>query len=86
VKLVWLSTGWADYLYWQETDVKILRRINELFRDTMRAPFQGIGKPEPLKGKLAGWWSRRINQEHRLVYKVEKDMLVILQCRYHYDG
>ena len=81
--LVWPQK--VVYLYWQETDVKIVSRINELIRDTMRSPFQGIGKPEPLKGKLAGWWSRRINKEHRLIFKIEKDMLIILQCRYHYD-
>ncbi len=86
MRLMWLPGGWEDYLYWQQQDRKTLKRINELIRDTLRTPFSGIGKPEPLKGNLSGWWSRRISQEHRLVYRVEGKMLVILQCRFHYDG
>lgn len=83
---MWLPGGWEDYLYWQQQDRKTLKRINELIRDTMRTPFSGIGKPEPLKGNLSGWWSRRITQEHRLVYRVEsKVVVVIMQCRFHYD-
>lgn len=92
MRLTWLPGGWADYLLWQESDRKILSRVNEilsrvneLIRGTLRSPFSGIGKPEPLKGNLRGWWSRRITQEHRLVYRVDGDAVVILQCRFHYD-
>ena len=83
---MWLPGGWADYLYWQDKDRKILARVNELIRDTLRTPFSGIGKPEPLKSNLRGWWSRRITQEHRLVYRVEDQTLIIMQCRFHYDS
>lgn len=76
--------GWDDYLYWQKTDKKILARINLLIKDTQRSPFKGLGEPEPLKHELQGFWSRRINREHRLVYQFEKDELYIIQCRYHY--
>lgn len=82
---MWLPGGWADYLYWQENDRKVLLRVNELVRDTLRNPFAGIGKPEPLKSNLKGWWSRRITQEHRLVYRVEDQTLIIMQCRFHYE-
>lgn len=78
------ADGWEDYLYWSEADRAMLRRINRLIRDTLREPFVGIGKPEPLKHVLAGCWSRRIDQEHRLVYIHEDGHLIILQCRYHY--
>jgi toxin YoeB len=81
---MWLPGGWADYIYWQNTDRDTLRKINELIRDALRNPFSGIGKPEPLKGNLKGWWSRRITQEHRLVYRVEGDILIVMQCRFHY--
>lgn len=88
IRLAFTSDGWRDYLYWQEADVKTLERINDLIRDTLRQPFAGIGKPEPLKGTLKGFWSRRITQEHRLVYQVigngDDRMIVIAQCRYHY--
>jgi toxin YoeB len=84
VKLVFSGHAWDDYLYWQNADRKILQRINTLIRDIQRTPFQGIGKPEPLKHGLAGYWSRRINDEHRIVYKVEGDALLIAQLRYHY--
>jgi toxin YoeB len=84
MKLIFLSTGWEDYLYWQVTDKKTLKKINELIKEIQRSPFQGNGKPEPLKHDLAGWWSRRIDLEHRLVYRLENDSLFILQCRYHY--
>ena len=77
---MWLPGGWADYLYWQETNRKTLHRINELIRDALRSPFVGIGKPEPLKGNLKGWWSRRITGEHRLVYRVEAQILVIMRA------
>lgn len=82
---MWLSDAWEEYLYWQSQDRKTLERVNVLIKETMRHPFTGIGKPEPLKSNLSGWWSRRITREHRLVYKVEKEMLIILQCRFHYD-
>jgi toxin YoeB len=86
--LVWHVGGWDDYLYWQENDRKIVVRINELLRDALRHPFEGIGKPEPLRNQLKGQWSRRITQEHRLVYRVEgegeRQMLIVLQCRFHY--
>ncbi len=82
---MWLPGGWEDYLYWQERDRKTLERVNELIRDTLRNPTSGIGKPEPLKSNLKGWWSRRITQEHRLVYRIEEKTLIILQCRFHYD-
>ena len=82
---MWLPDGWRDYLYWQEHDRKILARVNELIRDASRNHFEGIGKPEPLRGSLKGWWSRRITQEHRLVYRVEDNLLIILQCRFHYE-
>ena len=84
MKLVFLTNGWEDYLYWQKYDIKVLRRINELIRQCQRTPFEGIGSPEALKHDLSGWWSRRITQEHRLVYRVEEDKLYIAQCRYHY--
>jgi toxin YoeB len=84
VKLIFSEHAWEDYLYWQRTDRKLLKRINLLVRDTLRSPFDGIGKPEPLKHGLAGYWSRRINDEHRLVYKVEGDCVFFAQCRYHY--
>jgi toxin YoeB len=85
MRLTWLPNAWKDYLYWQEHDRKILQRVNELIRDSLRDPFAGVGKPEPLKGPLKGWWSRRITQEHRLIYRVEGENLLILQCRFHYD-
>ena len=76
--------AWEDYLYWQKTDKKTLKRINELIKDTLRNPYDGIGKPEPLKGDLSGFFSRRIDSEHRLVYAIIDDDIVIVQCRYHY--
>ncbi|MES1224895.1 MAG: Txe/YoeB family addiction module toxin [Bacteroidota bacterium] len=85
MELVWQTHAWEDYLYWQDTDKKILQKINELIKDCLRNPFKGIGKPEPLKGKYAGFWSRRITDEHRLVYVVKDKQLHILQCRFHYE-
>ncbi|RXZ42698.1 Txe/YoeB family addiction module toxin [Crenobacter cavernae] len=76
--------AWEDYLYWQQADKRMLRRINELVKDIQRNPFSGIGKPEPLKHQLAGFWSRRIDERHRLVYAVDDDTLTIIQCRDHY--
>jgi toxin YoeB len=84
MKIVFLDQGWEDYLYWQTTDKATLKKINSLLKEIERVPFDGSGKPEPLKHNLAGWWSRRINLEHRLVYKIDDKAIVILQCRYHY--
>ena len=84
MKLIFSEQAWEDYLFWQKTDKKILNRVNLLIKDTKREPFNGIGKPEPLKHALSGYWSRRINDEHRLVYKVDQDALLIAQLRYHY--
>jgi toxin YoeB len=82
--LVWQLNAWEDYLYWQEHDKKMIQKINELIKDCLRSPFKGIGKPEPLKGDLAGFWSRRITDEHRLVYVVNQNRPHIIQCRFHY--
>ena len=84
MELVWQTNAWEDYLYLQKTDDKILLGINELIKDSLLSPFKGIGKPEPLKGNYSGCWSRRINDEHRLVYKVMQERLHTLQCRFHY--
>lgn len=78
------SRAWEDYLYWQSTDRAVLKRINLLIRDIERELFAGVGKPEPLKHQLSGFWSRRIDAEHRLVYAIQDDTLLIAQCRYHY--
>jgi toxin YoeB len=82
--LVFTRHGWEDYLHWQSTDRTTLRRINRLLDDVLRDPFEGVGKPEPLRHAFAGCWSRRISDEHRLVYLVEGDDVVVLQARYHY--
>lgn len=84
MQLIWSSNSWEDYLYWQKVDQKTLKRINELIKSCLRTPFEGIGKPEALKGDLRGYWSRRITSEHRLVYKFEYGSLMIAACRYHY--
>lgn len=84
MKLVFADAAWEDYLHWQQQDKKMVERINKLIRETQRQPFTGIGKPEPLKHALAGYWSRRITDEHRMVYKVEGDSLLLAQLRYHY--
>jgi toxin YoeB len=84
MKLTFSSKAWDDYLYWQKTDKAMLKRINRLIKDIQRQPFDGIGKPEPLIHGLSGYWSRRINDEHRMVYKVAEDNLLIAQLRYHY--
>lgn len=84
MKLIFSENAWEDYLYWQKTDKKLLNRINKLIKETQRQPFEGVGKPEPLKHGLAGYWSRRINDEHRMVYKVTDDALLLAQLRYHY--
>lgn len=84
MRVVFMSDAWDDYLYWQQNDKSTLKKINGLIKESMRTPFDGTGKPEALKENLKGFWSRRINLEHRLVYKVEEDAIYILQCRYHY--
>lgn len=84
MKLVFHEQAWDDYLYWQRADPKLLARINGLIRECTRTPFSGTGKPEPLRGPLSGWWSRRITREHRLVYRPDNDRSLIAQCRYHY--
>ena len=84
MRLIFAPEAWEDYLHWQATDPKVLRRVHELIRDTMRSPFSGIGKPEPLRYALSGYWSRRITGEHRMVYAVEKSDLLIAQLRFHY--
>ncbi|OGR01155.1 MAG: toxin YoeB [Deltaproteobacteria bacterium RIFOXYD12_FULL_55_16] len=80
----WAEKAWEDYLYWQSIDRKTLKRINTLLREISRQPFEGIGDPEPLKHQWSGYWSRRIDREHRLVYKVTAEDIVVVQCRYHY--
>ncbi|AFI83642.1 Txe/YoeB family addiction module toxin [Methylophaga nitratireducenticrescens] len=82
--LSWTDEAWKDYLYWQGQDKKTLRRINKLITDVQRSPFEGIGKPEALKENLSGFWSRRIDDTHRLVYAVEDSAITIVSCRYHY--
>lgn len=84
MRLSWTEEAWEDYLYWQANSKQILKRINVLINTTLRTPFDGIGKPEPLKHDLAGCWSRRIDQEHRLVYDIQDDQIIIIQCRHHY--
>lgn len=84
MNLVFSDPAWEEYLYWQTNEPKILKRINTLIKDIKRSPFTGIGKPEPLKHALAGYWSRRITDEHRLVYKVTADAILIAQLKYHY--
>jgi len=83
--LTWTREAWSDYVYWQGQDKKTFKRINKLIRDTQRNPFEGIGKPEPLKENLAGFWSRRIDETNRLVYIVDDRQLTIISCRYHYQ-
>ena len=84
MNLIFSKNAWQDYLYWQKTDKKILKRVNLLIRDIQRVPYEGIGKPEALKHGLSGYWSRRITDEHRIVYTIENDALFIAQLRYHY--
>jgi toxin YoeB len=85
MKIVFSKNSWEDYLSWQREDRKILKKINELIKDIQRTPYEGIGKPEPLKYDLTGLWSRRIDREHRLVYQIRDEDLLIYSCRYHYD-
>jgi toxin YoeB len=83
-KLAWTDEAWQDYLYWQSQDKKTLKRINRLVEDAKRQPFDGLGKPEPLRENLAGFWSRRIDDTHRIVYAVDDHFLTVISCRYHY--
>jgi toxin YoeB len=85
MRIIFSKNAWEDYTSWQTEDKKILKKINNLIREIHRSPYEGIGKPEPLKFELAGLWSRRIDLEHRLVYKIEGNDLLIFACRYHYD-
>ncbi|GHU69842.1 Txe/YoeB family addiction module toxin [Clostridia bacterium] len=85
MKKTWFEEAWEDYLFWQGEDKKTLRRINQLLFDISRDPFSGIGKPEPLKGEFSGFWSRRIDETNRLVYRIQNDMLEILSCKGHYS-
>ena len=84
MRLVFAEAAWEDYLYWQQQDRRMVERINKLIKETQREPFSGIGKPEPLKHALAGYWSRRITDEHRMVYRIDGDSLLVAQLRYHY--
>lgn len=84
-KFLFTEDAWEDYLYWQTRDKKVLKRINQLLQDIERNGYNGIGKPEPLRGDLSGFWSRRIDDEHRIVYRVTEDRVEIIQCRGHYD-
>lgn len=83
--LSWTKVAWSDYVYWQGQDKKTLKRINKLITDTQRSPFDGMGKPEPLKANLSGFWSRRIDDTNRLVYAVDAGQITIISCRYHYE-
>ena len=85
MKYIFADESWEDYLYWQNTNKKNLKRINDLLKDISRNPFTGIGKPEPLKHKYQGFWSRRIDSEHRLIYAVKENEILIAKCRFHYD-
>jgi toxin YoeB len=88
VNLLWTPEAWQDYVYWQSQNRDVVQKINDLLKDIQRSPFRGLGKPEPLKGNLTGWWSRRITGDHRLVYRVvgkgAERRVEIVQCRYHY--
>ena len=85
MKLLWDERAWEDYCYWQTQDKKMLKRINALIRDIQRDRYDGIGKPEPLRGNLSGWWGRRIDEEHRIVYREKDDAIIIAACRGHYE-
>jgi toxin YoeB len=84
MNLIFADHAWGDYLYWQKTDKKMVKRINSLIKEIQRSPFEGIGKPEPLKHALSAYWSRRINDEHRIIYKIDSESVYIAQLRYHY--
>ena len=85
MKIVFVKESWEDYLYWQQADRRKLKRINTIIKDVIRNPYEGIGKPEALKHKYSGWWSRRIDSEHRLIYRIVEDQLQIAKCRFHYE-
>lgn len=85
MKKIWFDEAWSDYLYWQAQDKKTLKRINSIIKDVERSPYNGIGKPEPLKGEFSGFWSRRIDEKNRFIYRIRNDILEILSCRGHYD-
>lgn len=85
MNIIWYDKAWKDYLFWQSQDKKTLKRVNQLIRDTERSPFSGIGKPEPLKGELSGFWSRRIDDTNRVVYRINNNVLEILSCKGHYE-
>ena len=85
MKYIFVDESWEDYLYWQKTDKKKLKRINDLLKDISRHTFEGIGNPESLKYKYAGFWSRRIDDQHRLIYQMRDDEILIAKCRFHYD-
>lgn len=85
MKYIFVDESWEDYLYWQKTNQKYVKKINEMLKDISRQPFSGIGNPEPLKFQYTGYWSRRIDGEHRLIYKVKDDEILIAKCRFHYD-
>ena len=85
MNILFTEAAWSDYLFWQKNDRKILNKINELIKAIARDTFEGIGKPEPLRYQLQGYWSRRIDLEHRLVYQIENESLIIISCRYHYN-
>ena len=85
MRYIFVEESWEDYLFWQKTDKKKVKRINKLLKDISRTPFSGIGKSEPLKHKYSGFWSRRIDSEHRLIHKYEEDEILIFKCRFHYD-
>ena len=86
MQIKFADAAWADYLFWQQADKATLKRIHVLIKDIQRSPFEGIGKPEPLRHNFSGFWSRRIDEEHRLVYTIDDDCIVIVQCRYHYQS
>jgi toxin YoeB len=85
MKITFSDQAWEDYVYWQQTDKNLVKKVNKLIKEIKRTPFEGTGKPEPLKHNLAGFWSRRITEEHRLVYGISEDSILVASCRYHYD-
>ena len=86
MNVLFSNEGWEDYQYWQTNDIKLLKKINDIIKDIKRNSNQGIGQPEKLKGNMSGWMSRRINLEHRIVYRIDSDAIIIIQCRYHYKS